>query len=154
MDIKDSESLIFKELCNICLTPDSYRQDIRIKLNDNYKFITDNFVKMVLIFLRIRANIPLILLGETGCGKTSLIKALALFLKGQYRLIEFNIHSGLSYMDITKFLIQNKLVDKRENKESNIKEEKIILFLDEINTTNSINLLCDLFKSKKFLNAF
>ena len=152
LDLKEAD--IFAELCNICLTPDSYRRDIRIKLNDNYKFTTDNFVKMVLIYLRIRANIPLILLGETGCGKTSLIKALALFLKGKYRLIEFNIHSGLSYIDIMKFLTANKLVDKRENEESNIKEEKIILFLDEINTTNSINLLCDLFKSQKFLGHY
>ena len=32
---------------------------------------------MVLILLRIRANIPVIMMGETGCGKTSLIRKLS-----------------------------------------------------------------------------
>ena len=35
---------------------------------------------MVLIINRIVANIPVILMGETGCGKTLLIKKLNLLL--------------------------------------------------------------------------
>ena len=49
---------------------------------------------MILIYLRIRAKIPLILLGETVSGKTSLIKAKAYFLKGRYKLIKYDIYSG------------------------------------------------------------
>ena len=33
---------------------------------------------MGMIFLRIEAGIPVVIMGETGCGKTSLIEALAL----------------------------------------------------------------------------
>ena len=33
----------------------------------NYVFTADNFVKMALILLRIRSNIPVIMMGETGC---------------------------------------------------------------------------------------
>ena len=40
----------------------------------SYCFTSDNFIKMILILLRIRAGIPVIMMGETGCGKTSLIK--------------------------------------------------------------------------------
>ena len=43
---------------------------------DEYVITNDNFRKMVLIIYRIVANIPVILMGETGCGKTSLIKKL------------------------------------------------------------------------------
>ena len=32
---------------------------------------------MVLILLRIRAGIPVIMMGETGCGKTALIRKLS-----------------------------------------------------------------------------
>ena len=69
------------ELKNICVTPDALTNNINNTLkNVGYEFTVDNFVKMVLIYLRIRANVPLILLGETGCGKTSLIESLFLFI--------------------------------------------------------------------------
>ena len=150
------------ELYNICLTPDKKKIDIAPKL-ENYEFTIDNFVKMVLIYLRIRAKVPLILLGETGCGKTSLIETLALFLSGKYRLLTFNIHSGLYFEDIYSFLDMNHLIDKKyysdelkkllepEKKEEKKEEENIILFLDEINTTKSINLLSDIFTKHCFM---
>lgn len=154
------------ELENICLTPETERSNIKLELS-NYEFTMDNFVKMILIYLRIRSNVPLILLGETGCGKTSLIQSLVYFLKGKYKLITFNIHSGLNYQEIVTFLDKNNLLEtdfsskKIEKNYEEImnyflgndkkEEEKIILFLDEINTTNSINLLCDLFTKHCFI---
>ena len=158
------------QLNNICLTSKFKKNEMieKEKLK-NYEFTSDNFIKMVLIYLRIRANIPLILLGETGCGKTSLIKALSYFLEDRYKLIQFNIHSGVSYQDIILFLHKNKLLKEGEKSEAklfglisneeedddfeilNNKEEKIILFLDEINTTNSLNLLVELFTQHSFV---
>ena len=147
------------ELRNICLTPSNKLNLIKNYLvKVGYEFTNDNFVKMVLIYLRIRANVPVILLGETGCGKTSLIEVLCLFLSDRYELIKFNIHSGLSYSDISSFLEKNNLYEKKVEKkldsEKKLKEEekKIILFLDEINTTNSLNLLCEIFIRHQFLD--
>ena len=45
--------------------------------DEEYVLTCDNFMKCILIFMRIRSNIPVIMMGETGCGKTSLIKFLA-----------------------------------------------------------------------------
>ncbi|ETO14009.1 hypothetical protein RFI_23362, partial [Reticulomyxa filosa] len=39
-----------------------------------YVLTYDNILKMIAIYLRIQSNTPIILMGETGCGKTSLIK--------------------------------------------------------------------------------
>ncbi len=39
--------------------------------------LKDNFFKMALIYLRIRSRIPVILMGETGIGKTALVNMLA-----------------------------------------------------------------------------
>ena len=152
------------ELKNICLSPDSKTKIIKNYLEkEGYEFTVDNFVKMVLIYLRIRANVPLILLGETGCGKTSLIEALYQFLSDRYELIKFNIHSGLSYHEISKFLESYDLYEKKsasdelkeklnlKKKDEEKKEKNIILFLDEINTTNSLNLLCDIFVKHSFM---
>ena len=141
------------ELKNICMTPDSLTSELNSELKKiGYEFTIDNFVKMVLIYLRIRANVPLILMGETGCGKTSLIESLFLFIKDRYELIKFNIHSGLSYNDITEFFEKENLFEKEEE-EPQENQKKIILFLDEINTTNCINLLCDIFIKHSYLNS-
>ncbi|ETO03383.1 hypothetical protein RFI_34027 [Reticulomyxa filosa] len=42
----------------------------------NCVLIFDNILKMVTIFMKIRANTHVILMSETGCGKTFLIKFL------------------------------------------------------------------------------
>ena len=149
-----SQAQFIFELKNICLTPDSLKMKINEELNKKgYEFTIDNFVKMILIYLRIRANVPLILMGETGCGKTSLIETLCLFIQDRYELIQFNMHSGLSYEDIRTFLHEKKLMTKDDDKEQKEekKDKKIILFFDEINTTNCINLLCDIFVIHKYL---
>ena len=36
---------------------------------DSYIFTSDNFIKLILIITRIRADLPVILMGETGCVK-------------------------------------------------------------------------------------
>ena len=42
--------------------------------NQSYVLTADNVLKMVLVIQRVRAGIPVIVMGETGCGKTSLIR--------------------------------------------------------------------------------
>ncbi|ETN97576.1 hypothetical protein RFI_39953, partial [Reticulomyxa filosa] len=42
----------------------------------NYVLTFDNILKMIAIFMKIQTNIPVILMGETGCGKTCLINFL------------------------------------------------------------------------------
>ena len=48
--------------------------------SDNYVITEDNYKKMILLIYRIRANVPVIIMRETGCGKTSLIKKLSQIL--------------------------------------------------------------------------
>lgn len=42
----------------------------------NYALTADNFLKMMLIYIRFKAKIPIVLMGETGVGKTALIRFL------------------------------------------------------------------------------
>ena len=125
---------------------------------NNYVFTPDNFVKMLIILLKMRANIPVILMGETGCGKTLLIKKLFELLNyGSNKLLKIlNIHAGTDDDEIIEFI-------KKINKEAEIlykdqdydiknaqnlglffEEKKIWVFLDEINTCKSIGLITEL----------
>jgi len=59
-------------------------------------------MKLTLIHLRMRANLPIILMGETGVGKTSLVEYLAKIIDSEFKTL--NVHSGISDEEINKFV--------------------------------------------------
>ena len=164
----------YKELKQILNLPNPINKDEDNPNNLNnikdiigyYVITADNFIKMLLILLRIRENVPVIMMGETGCGKTSLIRKLyQLMNDGEDNMKILNIHSGISNEDIKNFLFQKKeinnnmsiveeanILEKIENKvqKSYLKKgiiynkKKLWVFLDEINTCNCLGLISEL----------
>ena len=66
-----------------------------IEKDNNYVITNDNFKKMALLLYRIIANVPVIIMGDTGCGKTSLINVLNQILNGGKTTFEYtDIKSG------------------------------------------------------------
>jgi len=129
--------------------------------NSNYELTLDNSLKMMAIYLRFKANIPVIIMGETGCGKTSLIKYFAfLNLRLNFaqinNLIHVKIHGGMTGEHIEKKLIEAEQLAIRNHElfvqNNAIKNQSTpitaILFFDEANTTEAIGLIkeimCDL----------
>ena len=114
---------------------------------DNYVITDDNYKKMVLLFYRIKANVPVIIMGETGCGKTSLIIKLSQILSNGKKLVEIiNIHPGITDEEIiTNIKLMN---DKAKNKEYG--ENGLWVFFDEINTCLSSSLLIEIFINRTF----
>ena len=125
----------------------------------NYVFTADNFVKMILILLRIRSNIPVIMMGETGCGKTALIRKLSEMKNNGSpdKMKILNIHAGTSDKDIIEFINKKVIPDAKEIIEKEkpekvrcekigflFEETKIWVFLDEINTCKSMGLISEL----------
>jgi nucleoside-triphosphatase THEP1 len=65
--------------------------------NNNYVITNDNFKKMVLLVYRIYANVPIIIMGDTGCGKTTLITKLNQIINNGVKTVEIiNIHPGVT----------------------------------------------------------
>ena len=114
------------------------------KVVGSYVFTSDNFIKMILILFRIQANIPVIMMGETGCGKTSLIRIISQLLAndkksrnekkeeekknidkkdGINEMKTLNIHAGISDKDIIDFM-EGKTKDNGINLIEEIYEEK------------------------------
>ena len=151
-----------KDILNISNPVEKDPKSKKISLKEichNYIFTADNFLKMVLILLRIKSNIPVIMMGETGCGKTSLIRKLSELKNNgnSDKMKVLNIHAGTSDNDIVNFIeekvmpesVSLKLKELERKKEYEkmgliFEEAKIWVFLDEINTCKSMGLISEI----------
>lgn len=96
-----------------------------------YALTPDNILKMVLIIQRIRAGIPVIVMGETGCGKTSLVRYLAKTCGVPFHV--FNFHAGISEEQLVCFV--RKMEKEAES------ANQVWVFLDEINTCDYLGTI-------------
>ncbi|CAF5016136.1 unnamed protein product, partial [Rotaria sp. Silwood1] len=104
---------------------EQFQLDIAKKLEAEYVITPDNFIKMLLIYMRIQSGIPVLIMGETRCGKTSLIQFLS-----QKVLDE----------DLEIFLQTYTSQEKR-----------LWIFFDEFNTTPNIGLLKEIMCERTLL---
>ncbi|KAF4106371.1 E3 ubiquitin-protein ligase rnf213-beta-like isoform X3 [Onychostoma macrolepis] len=112
-----------------------------------YELTTDNVMKMLAIHMRFRCEIPVIIMGETGCGKTRLIRFLC-DLQREGRDVEnmklVKVHGGT-----TSEVIYRKVREAEELAQDNRQKYELdtVLFFDEANTTEAIfaikEVLCD-----------
>lgn len=116
----------------------------------SYELTMDNVLKMMGIYMRFRCNIPVIIMGETGCGKTRLIKYLCDLQKHpDQKHIEnmylVKVHGGVTSEDmINHMAIVQKWAYKNYRTDPNM---YTILFFDEANSTEAIGtikeIMCD-----------
>ena len=132
---------ILKEIFDLAPSIERLKEIIN---KDNYYITNDIFRKMVLIIYRIISNIPVILMGETGSGKTALIKKLnELLNNGKSNLEIINIHQGIN----DDYLIEKMKVINIKVKNIN---EDIWVFFDELNTCDSFAILTEIFSNRSF----
>lgn len=93
----------------------------------NYALTYDCLLKMVAIYFRAKSRIPLLLMGETGCGKTRLMEFLAAVLAVE--LFKCDVHGGFTEEKILEFMAAP--IEEAKKQE----QTKIWVFLDEINTS-------------------
>ncbi|XP_073505879.1 E3 ubiquitin-protein ligase RNF213 isoform X2 [Phyllobates terribilis] len=114
--------------------------------DETYELTMDNILKILAIKMRFRCGIPVVIMGETGCGKTRLIKFLCHLCKGlvdteNMKLVK--VHGGT-----TAEMISQKILEAQDiaiiNKDDGC---DTVLFFDEANTTEAISsikeALCD-----------
>ena len=100
---------------------------------------------MVFLAYRIRANIPLIIMGDTDCGKISLIRKLSQILNNGEELVQIiNIHPKYPDEEIASRM--RDLNDKA--KYDKYQGKQLWVFFDEINTCLSISLLTEIFVNR------
>ncbi|ETO32737.1 hypothetical protein RFI_04379, partial [Reticulomyxa filosa] len=160
-DMKDEEHEFLKKakievLCRAVGVPEAKKDAITKKLCEgefkHYVLTYDNILKMINIVFNIRSNLPTVLMGETGCGKTVLIKYLACATDTELEAVD--IHGGIDRTHIHEIIKNCKkrlkpmenMVESKEN-ESQRNPKEIWLFLDEFNTSPDIGwfneLICN-----------
>ena len=114
---------------------------------DKYVITDDNYKKMILLIYRIQADVPVIIMGETGCGKTHLIEKLNQILNNGKNLVgKIKIHPGITDEEICKEMRKMNEEAKKQQQKGN--EQWI--FFDEINTCSSLTLLTEIFINRTF----
>jgi hypothetical protein len=91
-----------------------------------YTLTIDNYLKILNIAQRAQLNIPIVIMGATGCGKTYMIDFIANFIFREQYLC-FTLHSGVTEEDIEQYLIQ--AIDLAEE------SDRVWLLFDEFNTS-------------------
>ncbi|XP_069374050.1 E3 ubiquitin-protein ligase rnf213-beta isoform X2 [Paralichthys olivaceus] len=121
--------------------------DTRFDPDPTYELTADNVMKMLAINMRFRCGIPVVIMGETGCGKTRLVQFLCA-LQREGRLIEnmvlVKVHGGTTAEMIYRKVREAEILAERNHRIHNL---DTILFFDEANTTEAIfaikEILCD-----------
>ncbi|CAG9325375.1 unnamed protein product [Blepharisma stoltei] len=165
-DIEDYSKMTHVQLLNKLNTYNKTVELDKEYAEDEYVMTPDNFLKMNLIYLRVQSGLPVIIMGETGCGKTSLIQFLVQKVLGKPKrkrltqdclynpiineeikgeeaeheksqFAKINIHAGTTSKDIREKMAE--LIARAESI-----EEKLWVFFDEFNTTDSIGMICEI----------
>mgnify|MGYP002623021467 CR=1 FL=1 len=139
---------ILDNLLNFLNVIPFFNEEKKREVMGSYIYTPDNFIKVVLILMRIRAKIPIIMMGETGCGKTTLINmASKLFNKGQSNIKQMNIHAGITDTDIIDFMEKTK--EKVKMEDEKILKEKEDEFEKDLEKNKKAYNKEKLFKSYK-----
>ncbi|XP_078736318.1 E3 ubiquitin-protein ligase rnf213-alpha-like [Lampetra fluviatilis] len=112
-----------------------------------YELTMDNVLKMLAIHMRLRCGIPVVVMGETGCGKTRLVKYLCGLQRGHLQADNMKllkVHGGTTVADVQAKIREAEFAARLNKVRFGL---DTVLFFDEANTTEAIHAikeaLCD-----------
>ncbi|XP_065845272.1 E3 ubiquitin-protein ligase rnf213-alpha-like isoform X2 [Oscarella lobularis] len=117
-----------------------------------YELTVDNVIKILAIHMRLRCGIPVVVMGETGCGKTRLIRYMCrLQCKSQEatnikNLFLMKVHGGVTRKDI---MLKVHEAEVKAEANYRLHQVKTVLFFDEANTTDAVGLIKEIMCDKR-----
>nr|XP_039248269.1 E3 ubiquitin-protein ligase rnf213-alpha-like isoform X1 [Styela clava] len=117
-----------------------------------YELTTDNALKMLAVYMRLQCDIPVIVMGETGCGKTRMVEFMSKLKAGSHNLrnmVTLKVHGGIESAHIYECV---KSAQRLAEENAAIPEDEdcdlgTVLFFDGANTTEAIyaikEVVCD-----------
>ncbi|KAL3881513.1 hypothetical protein ACJMK2_027945, partial [Sinanodonta woodiana] len=121
--------------------------------DNTYELTTDNVKKILAIYMRFRCDIPVIIMGETGCGKTRLVKFMCALQTPSgtevFNMILMKVHGGTTTADIKRKVEEARIIAK-QNTDQYGPHMYTVLFFDEANTTEAIGMIKEIMCDKSF----
>jgi hypothetical protein len=93
----------------------------------------DSLLKILAIVYRAKCKVPVVLLGECGCGKTMLLSFMCRWMG--VALLTLDVHGGTSEEDIVDIFRQADASLRSSDKHT------VFVFLDEVNTCSHMGLI-------------
>ncbi|KAJ7339358.1 hypothetical protein OS493_005752 [Desmophyllum pertusum] len=117
-----------------------------------YELTGDNVKKILAIHMRFRCNIPVVIMGETGCGKTRLIRYLCDLqkegaVKDVKNMLLMKIHGGTTCKDIEKNVLHAEQMALKNEQHGN--QIDTVLFFDEANTTEAFGMIKEIMVDRR-----
>eukprot|EP00794_Sanderia_malayensis_P006458 gene6457-7190_t len=116
--------------------------DVLFDPDETYELTMDNMMKILAIHMRFRCGIPVVIMGETGCGKTHLIRFMCKLKAGPggpNNMLLVKVHGGVTKEDIMLRVDQAvRLAKENHQKRPDL---ETVLFFDEANTTDAVGLI-------------
>mgnify|MGYP002630326724 CR=1 FL=1 len=132
-----------------------------------YALTGDNLLKMMLVHVRVTAGLPVVVMGETGCGKTSLLKYLARAAgidDDNFQVL--NIHAGIGKPQIVAFVREAEKQAQRSGSQVLLRSHtpatlsciihvlctsfssQVWTFFDEANTSEELGIISEIVCSR------
>eukprot|EP01050_Picozoa_sp_SAG11_P002661 SAG11_NODE_137_length_15114_cov_2.297303_5_plen_284_part_00 len=105
-------------------------------LGGRYVITGDTLLKMMATYMRMKCGVPVILLGECGCGKTYLISYLCQWIEAD--LLVLDVNGGTSVSDIEKIFAEAAATFNKDA------SKDVYVFLDEVNTCSHMGLISEI----------
>ena len=115
------------------------RDEAAALLSGRYCLTGDSLLKMLAIFVRVRCGIPVVLMGECGCGKTMLIQYLCAWLGAAF--LTLDVHGGTAAHEIIATLERAEALAAAADADGGAAE--VWVFFDELNTCAHVSLMAE-----------
>ncbi|CAK9107728.1 E3 ubiquitin-protein ligase rnf213-beta (Mysterin-B) (Mysterin-beta) (RING finger protein 213-B) (RING finger protein 213-beta) (RING-type E3 ubiquitin transferase rnf213-beta) [Durusdinium trenchii] len=138
--ILQAQEILLNKIFGMCDNTQALLQHVNQVRRDprllRFALTVDNILKMVALYHRVTSGVPVVIMGESGCGKSAVVCFLAKFLR--LRVFTLDVHGGLEEEDILKFM------DEAETVFHDVSSVLLWTFLDEINTASCVGLFREL----------
>ncbi|CAK9011985.1 E3 ubiquitin-protein ligase rnf213-beta (Mysterin-B) (Mysterin-beta) (RING finger protein 213-B) (RING finger protein 213-beta) (RING-type E3 ubiquitin transferase rnf213-beta) [Durusdinium trenchii] len=138
--ILQAQEILLNKIFGMCDNTQALLQHVNQVRRDprllRFALTVDNILKMVALYHRVTSGVPVVIMGESGCGKSAVVCFLAKFLR--LRVFTLDVHGGLEEEDILKFM------DEAIAAAFGQPNEIVWTFLDEINTASCVGLFREL----------
>lgn len=103
-----------------------------------YVITKDNYIKIIKIVQKSIVKIPIIICGDTGCGKTHIVDFISsCLLEDEFRC--FTLHAGVTMEQFVtrmeRYFKEARALSSREEQNNLYKPKKMWILVDEFNTS-------------------